>query len=581
MPIIDPQEYSKMTGAQKELYTASLGNSPSSYQPPLQSGVSSPSPIVASDLNKDIKLFVPPETPKVDYAGAVAGAIAGATTLPKTYTTPSGATVDAQGNVMTSAPTSATSTASAPPTTDYTALMKSLMGEQPATPSITDLYKQQVGDQEYIAKQKEVADLDAQLKALDAQKIAGQLGLETQDIRRTTGVLDRMQGQIDREYAIKALPITAKLNAAQGRLDMATQNINTLMDLQYKDYQIKKDYNDTLYSRAYDIATKDQQQKLDVWKVERENEATATKDLLDYKKEWIKTATDNGDITTASLLGSAKTREEIDSLTGQIKSQNVTYDTFTQDGNVYQVKKDKKTGQVIGTPTLVQGGGVGGGNNDDLIAYAQLYSDTGKPPSPAELKSSGLTISDVTSMAKQLPKSNGTLVSKNTGTKSSALSPTQETAISALSEIVTSTLPNLQATFPKIATGILGGIGGMIWTSQNKQNYLTWRAEFLSKLLVARSGAAVTEQEYARYAKLLPTTFNQPFFLGSDGLKKLNSLQTSMKNNLDSLLDTQQLSIYGYSKVKVNGIDRTVGEVLDIGGVQYKVLPDGTLTDTI
>lgn len=223
----------------------------------------------------------------------------------------------------------------------------------------------------------------------------------------------------------------------------------------------------------------------------------------------------------------------------------------------------------------------GGGKSEDLLAYASQYSDTGKLPSPAELKLSGLSVGQVTAMAKQTPKPSGALVSTNTGTKSSALSPTQEAGVTALSEIVQQTLPNMQRLFPKIATGVLGGLGGIVWTSQNKQDYLTFRAEFLSKLLVARSGAAVTEQEYARYSKLLPTAFNQPFFLGSDGSKKLTALQSSMVNNLNTVLNTQQLSIYGYSKIKVNGIDRTVGEVLDIGGVQYRVLPDGTLTDII
>ena len=150
-----------------------------------------------------------------------------------------------------------------------------------------------------------------------------------------------------------------------------------------------------------------------------------------------------------------------------------------------------------------------------------------------------------------------------------------------MNEIVNKTLPDLRDRFGKINTGLLGGIGGAIFTSQDRQDYNTFRAEFLSKLLVARSGAAVTEQEYARYAELLPTNFNQVFFLGSDGDKKLSSLETSMKTNLDSSLASKQQSIYGYSKVDVGGTQRTVGEVVDIAGTQYKVLPDGTLTDII
>jgi hypothetical protein len=180
-----------------------------------------------------------------------------------------------------------------------------------------------------------------------------------------------------------------------------------------------------------------------------------------------------------------------------------------------------------------------------------------------------------------MSKPSGALVSTNTGVKPSSLSPTQEDGIIALSEIVTQSIPSMKDRFGKIATGVLGGIGGKIWTSQDRQDYLTFRQEFLNKLLKARSGGAVTEEEYGRYADMVPGTFNQPFFLGSDGLQKLTSLETSMKASLDNTLNSNQLSIYGYSDVNVNGTKMKVGEVIDVGGTNYRVLPDGTLTDII
>ena len=194
-----------------------------------------------------------------------------------------------------------------------------------------------------------------------------------------------------------------------------------------------------------------------------------------------------------------------------------------------------------GTPTAV---------NSDALSYAQQYASTGKLPSPAELKLSGLNVADVTAIAKGLPKQNGAIIDNNTGVKSSSLSSAQEDAITAMNEIVTQTMPMLKDRFGKINTGVLGGIGGAIWTSQDRQDYDTFRKEFLSKLLVARSGAAVTEQEYARYADMLPSNFNQAFFLGSDGSKKLNALDTSMKTNLDNKLNALQVNVAGYSDVK-------------------------------
>jgi hypothetical protein len=220
--------------------------------------------------------------------------------------------------------------------------------------------------------------------------------------------------------------------------------------------------------------------------------------------------------------------------------------------------------------------------NQDIEAYGQQYAETGTLPSPSALKESGITAAQVTEYARQTPKADGAILSTNTGIKPKTLSAKQEEGISAMNEIVQNTLPALKDRFGKIATGVLGGLGGKVWTSQDRQDYLTFRAEFLSKLLVARSGAAVTEQEYARYADMLPGEFNQIFFLGTDGMKKLNSLESSMKTNLDNSLNTTQTVIQGYSKVNVPGIgQKTVGEHLDFNGVTYRVLPDGLLTDVI
>ena len=223
------------------------------------------------------------------------------------------------------------------------------------------------------------------------------------------------------------------------------------------------------------------------------------------------------------------------------------------------------------------------GADSDLSAYGNNYAETGKLPSPSELKQSGLSVGQVTSYAKQLPKPKGALVSTSTGTKPSSLSPVQEEGLIALNEIVNSTLPSLQEKFKKLSSGVTGKLGSMLYTTQDRQDYRTFRADFLAKLLVARSGGAVTEQEYERYAKLVPGEMGNAFLGGisNKGGKTLNSLSTTMKANLDNRLSSQQLSIYGYSKVKVGDTERTVGEVLDIGGTKYRVLPDGTLTDII
>lgn len=258
------------------------------------------------------------------------------------------------------------------------------------------------------------------------------------------------------------------------------------------------------------------------------------------------------------------------------------------DKQIKYAQLQKLNAEIAGLNNLGQAG-VGNQNQiintADLETYATQYADTGVLPSVSDLGKLGLTAAQIATYAKQIPKANGAIVSLNTGSKPKNLSDKEAEGIAALTEIVQTTIPALQDRFGKINTGVIGGLYGALFTSQDRQDYNTFRQEFLSKLLVARSGAAVTEQEYDRYANLLPGNFNQPFFLGTDGSKKLNSLAESMKNALNSNLSAKQLGVYGYSSVPLKGsnppVYKKIGELIDIGGAKYKVLADGTLTDII
>ena len=214
--------------------------------------------------------------------------------------------------------------------------------------------------------------------------------------------------------------------------------------------------------------------------------------------------------------------------------------------------------------------GTSGGNsedfNDNLNAYASDYNDTGKLPSPSQLKAAGLTIGQVTSYAKQVPKQGGALVSTNTGVKSSTLSALQQDGISALYDL-TKKIDELSELFTQ----------GNLRPTRRLERYNTLSGEFVDLLSRARSGAALTQEEQDTYLKKLPsgalgqfTLFPQTKFIG---------LKSSFIGILDSKLNTNQLSIYGYSKVKVGGELRTVGATLNLDGVEYRVLPDGTLTN--
>ncbi len=434
-------------------------------------------------------------------------------------------------------------------------------------------------------KRQAVSNYTGQLNAIVAKSQAEQLGLEGQGRGITESIIGGQQAQINREAAIQALPVQAQLAAAQGDLEMAQQHVDKLFAIKRQDAQALFQFKSNVINSVYDFADKQEQRRLDeVSKIET-RKYEEQQDFLKTQRSLLSSALQQGaPSSVVNAINGATTQEEAlvaageyngDLLAREAQRANIAQSYASIRASNANAALNEAELAKMNDPTLSTQ------QNADLAAYAMQFSDTGKLPSVSEMKQAGITASQVMDYAKQVPKPNGALVSTNTGTKSTTLSAEQEKSIAALNEIVTKTLPALKDRFGKINTGIVGGLTGMVWTSQDRQDYLTFRQEFLNKLLVARSGGAVTEQEYSRYADMVPSTFNQPLFLGSDGSKKLNSLETSMKGNLDSVLNTNQLSMYGYSKVDVGGTQRTVGEVLDIGGTQYRVLPDGTLTDVI
>jgi hypothetical protein len=438
-----------------------------------------------------------------------------------------------------------------------TALDKAIKALKPPEDS-ADAYNKAQEETQLLQKQQRQNNIQSALNAettrmnLDLQNLRGVGAKEGV----TEAVYGQQSAQVTREAMTRILPLQAQLAMAQDDVEMAQQRTDTLFKIYKEDADNRVDFYNNQVKMVYDDATAKEKRQYDENISQKNYERDLIKIQINAQNDAANTMLSDGNMAGYSAIMGIKPPQNFSDL------------------NRY----NSEVGQAVQKYGAISQEAI---SNPNLQAYASQYAETGKLPSPAELRFSGLSVADVTSMAKQTPKPSGALVSINTGVKPASLSAAQEDGIIALSEIVSQTLPAMKDRFDKIFTGVLGGIGGKIWTSQDRQDYLTFRQEFLNKLLKARSGAAVTENEYARYSDMLPSTFNQPFGLGSDGLKKLNSIETSMKANLDNTLNSNQLSIYGYSDVNVNGTKMKVGEVIDIGGTNYRVLPDGTLTDII
>lgn len=220
----------------------------------------------------------------------------------------------------------------------------------------------------------------------------------------------------------------------------------------------------------------------------------------------------------------------------------------------------------------------------DEIAYARQYAATGTVP--AGLSSAGVSFGRIQELAADLPKPDGTIVNRDTGVAPGDLSASERTGYENLYNAINTDLPVMLAAWEQMnsignfgGTGVVGGIASTINPSEANTRFETAKADFIAKLLVARSGAAVTEQEYQRYAALIPGAFNTPFGIGTSGTDKLNNLNDQMTSALNDKLSTRGLSIYGYSTVNTPEGDFTVGEIItNEYGQRGRVNPDGSVT---
>lgn len=116
-----------------------------------------------------------------------------------------------------------------------------------------------------IKKYREEANnLSGQLNTITASRDAAVLSLEGQGRGQTAGFIGGEQARINREAAIKALPIQAQLATAQGNVALAQDHINTwgkiLMDDATNEYNNQKATNLSIFSYLNDA----EKRRLDV-----------------------------------------------------------------------------------------------------------------------------------------------------------------------------------------------------------------------------------------------------------------------------------------------------------------------------
>lgn len=182
-------------------------------------------------------------------------------------------------------------------------------------PSSADAYQKAQRETEILQKQQQVNDLQGKLNAIVARGESQQLAQVGQGRGIPEAIIGGIQAQIGRETAIASLPVAAQLSAAQGDLEMANDNLDTLFKIYSEDATNEYNYRKEVKKAVYDFASAAEKRELEKMDKMEERAYQETQNLHQEQSAYAKMAFENGQ----SSLGA------------KIASLNYKSPTFTQE----------------------------------------------------------------------------------------------------------------------------------------------------------------------------------------------------------------------------------------------------------
>lgn len=395
---------------------------------------------------------------------------------------------------------------------------------------------------------KELLELQNQARQKTIEYNTTPYSLAGQGRAIPTNILRGQEVVKQRQIAIDAMVINSNVQAKQGQLALAQSTVDRAVAAQFEPIKARieaqkmiLDQNYKTLSRADQKLADTKKSELDIRLQEIAQEEADRKSVLNL----VNTAAANGAPNALiSKAVQASTPEEAMTIIGGWASDPLD--------RAYKVAQINKINNDMATS------GVSGIDPASVLAYAQQYASTGTIPTGLPKGTFGM----VAQVAKELPKSDGTLIDKTTGIKSTSIKGATPEGVAALYDL-TKKMGDLSSMYPK---------NGLV----NAQVYNSLRSEIVDLLARARTGAALTASEEAYYKGKLP---NIRWSIKPLGKIKLEGLKDSIEGKLNTTLDLNNSAIVGYSKVDTGGGTYTVGEIIDINGLKGRVNPDGTITE--
>ena len=206
-------------------------------------------------------------------------------------------------------------------------------------------------DKKYNIEQKtQTANaLKAQIDTNTAEALSAQQTLESQaggkDV--TSAFLGRQQQEIDRQLAIKNLPLTAQYQASLGDLQGAQASVEKLFTAKTADAEAQYKYKKDLIDSAYTVASAKEKKLLDAKKIKEDQKFETEKQLNTYKQTIAKSLIENGQAKLLTNLGNATTQAEVDNIASQITTKTTPKTEIVKKDDGSQILIDSNTGKII------------------------------------------------------------------------------------------------------------------------------------------------------------------------------------------------------------------------------------------
>lgn len=440
--------------------------------------------------------------------------------------------------------------ATPPATQDYSSILNQAVGmasqnptEQSVQQSQTDLFTK------YLASQKAPPDLasiqtklerdnqiqqkqalknqyQAQLNSIVNQAQADVLATQGQGRGIPEAIIGGQQAQIQKEAAIKALPVQALLSAAQNDLETAQSHVDKMFQIYAKDAENQVNYYNRQSDLVYNFLDKQQQQQLDTIKQDKQFQQQILIKNLDAQQTYANEALKKGNVRLFNAITSVKPPTDLNS------------PTYKTDLATYQKDLTTAITKYGGAGTIGNGGNLSANalaviDNPNLL---NTYTSTMKQKVIAELQNAGY---DTTTL--------GTKPLSDTAIKEINQTNTALTSLNDLRVIISSNQDKL---------GPITGLAALNpWSESRKIQANIDRVK--QQVGKALEGGVLRKEDEEKYKKILATITDTP----STALYKLDALTQSL---IQSINDYKALQTGAGRSANVTGsLNKKGTEVFD------------------